>query len=52
MDIKDEVTISGQEYAMLKADKAELRALYEAGVDNWEGYNEAMKAVYEDDESE
>ena len=39
------VHISRHEYTKLLRDHAELRALYEAGVDNWEGYGEAMKSL-------
>lgn len=30
----------------------ELEALHAAGVDNWEGYDDAMSALYDEDEDE
>ena len=42
------VTIMQSEYDSLCQDSMKLRALEEAGVDNWEGYSEAM-AMLEDE---
>ena len=39
------VTISKKEYEELQRDRDYLFALQEAGVDNWEGYSEAMRSV-------
>lgn len=38
------VEITEQEYRSLQADATKLAALEDAGVDNWEWYDEAMKA--------
>lgn len=40
--------ITKREYEELKADQRLLYALQAAGVDNWPGYEEAMKAMEED----
>lgn len=40
-------TISLEYYEELVRDSAELAALYAAGVDNWEGYDEALDAFHE-----
>ncbi len=40
----DVVTIELDEYEELLNDRKLLECLYEAGVDKWEGYGEAMKA--------
>lgn len=40
-----EVTISKEEYETLKHDSKVLQALFNAGVDNWEGYSFAMEEV-------
>ena len=39
-------------YLELLDDSNFLQALRMAGVDNWEGYGEAMSAVYGDDDEE
>lgn len=44
------VTISKKEYDALVNDSRILQALYGAGVDNWEGYSDAMEALQEDQE--
>lgn len=44
---EDTVTISQGEYRELKDDQNFLRALQAAGVDNWEGYDEAVEAFHE-----
>lgn len=43
VDLEDHV-------AVLEERDRELTALEAAGVDNWEGYGEAMRSVMEDDE--
>lgn len=40
-----EVTITRKEYDQLIADQSRLYALLNAGVDNWPGFDEAMKAA-------
>lgn len=40
-----EVTISREEYETLQHDSKVLEALFNAGVDNWEGYDFAMEEV-------
>jgi hypothetical protein len=37
-------------YKSLLRDRDKLRALENAGVDNWEGYDEAMTSLDPDDE--
>ena len=39
-------SITKKEYMELVADCAKLRALEAAGVDNWEGYDEALEDVF------
>ena len=41
----DNVTITQEEYDNLLRDSEILRALENAGVDNWEGYDFAMEEV-------
>lgn len=36
----------------LRADQAKLNALEAAGVDNWQGYGEAMSALEDEEEEE
>lgn len=43
---KDMVTISKKEYESLLDDADLLRCLQNAGVDNWEGYGDAMREFY------
>ncbi|HEX5705599.1 MAG TPA: hypothetical protein VFX97_20525 [Pyrinomonadaceae bacterium] len=43
-------TLGHQEYQQLLADQNRLNALEAAGVDNWEGYGNAMRALREDDD--
>ena len=38
-----EITISEKEYESLLEDRNKLYALEGAGVDNWEGYGDAMQ---------
>lgn len=48
-----QVVISLQEFEKLKEDQEFLQALQAAGVDNWEGYDEAlMETLREDDDDE
>lgn len=42
-------TLSQAEYQELKQRDRELTALEAFGVDNWEGYGEAMQALGEED---
>ena len=42
------VTISKVEYARLVDEAARMGALRAAGVDNWEGFDEAMAIYYRD----
>ena len=42
------VTITRAEYVMLVRDADKYQALLAAGVDNWEGYGEAMDAYAHD----
>lgn len=44
------VSISLEEYAELQDAAAMLSALHAAGVDNWEGYSEAI-TIYEEEQS-
>jgi hypothetical protein len=44
------VTMSQKRFRKLLTCEKELRALKAFGVDNWEGYSEAMRAVYGDEE--
>ena len=41
------VTISKAEYARLSDEAARMDALREAGVDNWQGWDDAMKIYRE-----
>jgi len=41
----DEVTLTREEYDSLMLDSETLRALEDAGVDNWEGYSFAMESI-------
>jgi phage pi2 protein 07 len=45
------VTITKKEYESLKEDEKYLRALQNAGVDNWSGMDFAMELLREDEES-
>ena len=49
-DMVPAVLISAEEYESLKADGDLLNCLYSAGVDNWEGYDEALEILGADDE--
>lgn len=42
------VTISKSEYVKLKGDSDFLSALFAAGVDSWEGYEQAQEAMQDD----
>ena len=42
-DLPKERTISAARYNELRMSERVLTALYSAGVDNWEGFNEAME---------
>lgn len=43
MQVQKTVTISVEEYEELQRDQRLLLALQNSGVDNWEGYEEAME---------
>ena len=43
---EDMVTISKKEYECLLEDADLLRCLQDAGVDNWEGYDHALREYY------
>jgi hypothetical protein len=43
---EETVTIDLKTYQMLLLDSAKLEALEAAGVDNWDGYDEAVAAAY------
>jgi hypothetical protein len=47
---KKTVTISQEHYDQLKASSDKLAALEAAGVDNWEGYGNAMAQLEDDDD--
>jgi len=42
------ITITKKRYEQLFEAEKELRALHCAGVDNWEGYDDAMESLEED----
>lgn len=46
------VTISKTEYDQLIKDQLELQALYAGGVDNWDGYNDAVGEDDDEDDDE
>jgi len=46
----EEVTISKREYETLKLAQRKLEALRAAGVDNWEGYSEAIRLVHQEED--
>ena len=48
--MEETVTISKFEFARLTRDSEKLDALEAMGVDNWEGYSEAMRSLREDEE--
>jgi hypothetical protein len=50
--MKETVTISKAEYESLLEDSNKLLALEGAGVDNWEGYDEAMEMMREMNEED
>ena len=43
----DKIIINLERYEELIVAEAELNALYAAGVDNWDGFDEAMELVRE-----
>ncbi len=43
----EEITITKKEYDQLKSDSNMLRALEAAGVDNWEGFDQAVEILGE-----
>ena len=46
----EQVTITKKEYDRLLKKSKILDALDMQGVDNWEGYDEAMRYLYKDEE--
>lgn len=44
------VTIPKSEYESLLRESRKLRALENAGVDNWEWYGDAMSELYDDED--
>ena len=50
--MNDIVEITQEEYDALLEDQKMLEALYEAGVEEWEGYDEALELFHADDELE
>lgn len=46
---KEDVTLSQERYAELLHAECKLIALEHAGVDNWEGYGDAMEALDEEE---
>lgn len=52
MDTGPTVTIATEEYEELLDASDKLAALQDAGVDNWEGYAEAMAIFYEDEDDD
>jgi len=45
----DQITIPLREYQALRQDRYKLWALEGAGVDNWEGFDDAMEAIESDE---
>ena len=43
--MSETVTISNERYDELLDDERELYALYQAGVDNWDGFDEAQEII-------
>lgn len=52
MDKEEMVTITKKRLAELKLYEAKFIALENAGVDNWDWYDDAMKPFREDDDDE
>ncbi|MFF5471061.1 hypothetical protein [Streptomyces achromogenes] len=48
---QETITIPMSTYRVLVRHSAELVALHEYGVDNWEGYGDAMRSLDGEDES-
>lgn len=44
------VRITTEQYAELLRESRKLRALENAGVDNWEWYGDAMSELYDDED--
>lgn len=51
-DNQETVTISKRQFNNLIEARDELRALYAAGVDNWEGYDAVMRQLDGEDDKE
>lgn len=47
-NVEETITISKMEYESLLEDARWLRALEDAGVDNWDGYSFACELMEED----
>ena len=50
--MEEMINISKERYEELLQSEKELNALYSCGVDNWEGYEEAMEALSEGGEDD
>lgn len=50
--MEETITISKKEYQSLKDDSRRLTALESAGVDNWQGFDEAMEILSEMEKEE
>lgn len=46
----DTIVITREEYDSLLEDSEKLAALEAQGVDNWDGYDEAMKSLRDNEE--
>lgn len=44
--MSDEVTMSQSEYGKMKLDQDLLEALRQTGVDNWDGWGDALELFY------
>ena len=51
-DMVPAVLISAEEYVNLSEDSALLDALYFVGLDAWDGYDEALALLEDDDDTE
>ena len=49
---EETVTIPARQFKNLIEARDELRALYAAGVDNWEGYDEVMRQLHGDEDED
>jgi hypothetical protein len=49
---EETITISMSEYNGLKRRSRELEALEEYGVDNWQGFEDAMHSIEDEEEND